>query len=29
MKHYFLDTNVVLDFLARRDPFAATALEIF
>ncbi len=29
MKHYFLDTNVVLDFLARREPFAETALEIF
>ncbi|MBD2766660.1 PIN domain-containing protein [Hymenobacter sp. BT664] len=29
MKHYFLDTNVVLDFLARREPFAEAALEIF
>ncbi len=29
MKHYFLDTNVMLDFLARRAPFAAAALEIF
>ena len=29
MRHYFLDTNVVLDFLARREPFAAAALEIF
>ncbi len=29
MKHYSLDTNVVLDFLSRREPFAATALEIF
>lgn len=29
MKHYFLDTNVVLDFLARREPFAAAALEVF
>lgn len=29
MKHYFLDTNVVLDFLARREPFAGAALEIF
>lgn len=29
MKYYFLDTNVVLDFLARREPFAGVALEIF
>ncbi|RZK13372.1 MAG: PIN domain-containing protein [Hymenobacter sp.] len=29
MKHYFLDTNVVLDFLARREPFAEAALAIF
>lgn len=29
MKHYFLDTNVVLNFLARREPFAETALESF
>ena len=29
MKHYFLDTNVVLDFLARREPFAEAALEVF
>lgn len=29
MKHYFLDTNVVLDFLARREPFAEAALDIF
>lgn len=29
MKHYFLDTNVVLDFLSRREPFAEAALAIF
>ena len=29
MKHYFLDTNVVLDFLARREPFAEAALDVF
>ena len=29
MKPYFLDTNVVLNFLTRREPFAAAALEIF
>ena len=29
MRHYFLDTNVVLDFLARREPFAEAALEVF
>jgi predicted nucleic acid-binding protein len=29
MKHYFLDTNVVLDFLARRASFAEAALEVF
>ena len=29
MKHYFLDTNVVLDFLARREPFAEASLEVF
>lgn len=29
MKHLFLDTNVVLDFLGRREPFAEDALEIF
>ena len=29
MKHYFLDTNVVIDFLAHREPFAETALALF
>lgn len=29
MRHYFLDTNVVLDFLARREPFAEAALDVF
>ena len=29
MKHYFLDTNVVLDFLSRREPFAEAALAVF
>jgi len=29
MRHYFLDTNVVLDFLARREPFAREALQLF
>lgn len=29
MKHLFLDTNVVLDFLVRREPFAAPAADLF
>ena len=29
MKHLFQDTNVVLDFLIRREPFAAPAAELF
>ncbi len=29
MRHYFLDTNVVIDFLARREPFAEDALAVF
>ena len=29
MKHFFLDTNVVLDFLAQREPFAAPATNLF
>lgn len=28
MKHYFLDTNILLDFLANRQPFGKSALEI-
>ncbi|WP_210521478.1 type II toxin-antitoxin system VapC family toxin [Hymenobacter terricola] len=27
MKHYFLDTNIVIDFLAHREPFWAGAAE--
>ncbi|RZK15477.1 MAG: PIN domain-containing protein [Hymenobacter sp.] len=29
MRHYFLDTNVLLDFLLRRDGFGPTALHLF
>lgn len=29
MKTYFLDTNILLDFLANRQPFAKYALKIF
>ena len=29
MKHWFLDTNVLIDFLADRQPFAAAANDIF
>ena len=29
MKHFFLDTNVILDALARRQPFAADAIQLF
>ncbi len=29
MRHLFLDTNVVLDFLARREPFVAPAADLF
>ena len=29
MKHLFLDTNVVLDLLIRREPFTALAAELF
>lgn len=28
MRHYFLDTNVVLDFLLARDPFVDQAAEL-
>ncbi len=28
MKHYFLDTNVVIDFLAQRQPFWSDAAEL-
>lgn len=29
MKHFFLDTNVVLDFLGQREPFVAPAANLF
>ena len=29
MKTYFLDTNVILDFLGDRRPFSKFALQIF
>ncbi|WP_310393529.1 PIN domain-containing protein [Hymenobacter sp.] len=29
MKRFLLDTNVVLDFLIRREPFAAVAADLF
>jgi predicted nucleic acid-binding protein len=29
MKHYFIDTNVLLDFLLRRDGFGPDALRLF
>jgi len=29
MKHVFMDTNVVIDFLANRQPFALDAAKIF
>ena len=29
MKHYFLDTNIVVDFLTRRGSFAIAAAELF
>ena len=29
MKHFFVDTNVLLDFLMRRAPFALAAAELF
>lgn len=29
MKHIFLDTNVVIDFLANRQPFALAAARLF
>lgn len=29
MKHFFLDTNVVIDFLADRQPFSLEAAKIF
>ena len=29
MNHYFLDTNILVDFLANRQPFGKYALEIF
>lgn len=29
MKHWFLDTNVLIDFLADRQPFAVAANDIF
>lgn len=29
MKSYFLDTNILVDFLANRQPFGRYALEIF
>lgn len=29
MKHIFLDTNVIIDFLANREPFALEAAKIF
>jgi predicted nucleic acid-binding protein len=29
MSRYFLDTNILLDFLGNRQPFGEYALEIF
>ena len=29
MKHFFLDTNVVIDFLANRAPFSTSAAALF
>jgi len=29
MKHVFMDTNVVIDFLANRQPFSADAAKVF
>lgn len=29
MKHFFLDTNVVIDFLADRQPFSHAAAQLF
>lgn len=29
MKHFFLDANVVMDFLTRRAPFAVPAADLF
>jgi len=29
MKHWFLDTNVLVDFLTNRQPFATAAAELF
>ena len=29
MKHIFMDTNIVIDFLANRQPFAMDAAQIF
>ncbi|QKG51280.1 type II toxin-antitoxin system VapC family toxin [Hymenobacter sp. BRD67] len=29
MKHYFVDTNVLLDFLIQREPFGAETLQLF
>lgn len=29
MKHWFLDTNVLIDFLTDRQPFATAANDIF
>lgn len=29
MKHIFMDTNVVIDFLANRQPFALDAAKLF
>lgn len=29
MKHFFLDTNVLIDFLANRKPFARDAAKLF
>jgi len=29
MKHFFLDTNVVIDFLADREPFSISAAQLF
>jgi len=29
MRHFFIDTNVLLDFLAQREPFTAVATQLF
>jgi predicted nucleic acid-binding protein len=29
MRHFFLDTNVVFDYLGRREPNGAAALALF